>query len=120
MDAVIITDLEGRILRVNEAYEKVYGWKAHEVIGKKYYDVAGVFSEDVSENIKKTVADKEAINRVEVVRARKDGSLVDLRITISPIFNGKDELVGLSGVCVDISEAKKAKQELDFLHRKLK
>ncbi len=53
-------------------------------------------------------------------RARKDGSLVDLRITISPIFNGKDELVGLSGVCVDISEAKKAKQELDLLHRKLK
>ncbi|USL44788.1 PAS domain S-box protein [Priestia megaterium] len=120
MDAVIITDLEGRILRVNEAYEKVYGWKAHEVIGKKYYDIAGAFSEDVSENIKKTVAKKEAINRVEVVRARKDGSLVDLRITISPIFNGKDELIGLSGVCVDISEAKKARIELDLLHRKLK
>ncbi|MDF2011916.1 PAS domain S-box protein [Priestia megaterium] len=34
MDAVIITDLEGQILRVNEAYEKVYGWKSHEVIGK--------------------------------------------------------------------------------------
>jgi two-component system sporulation sensor kinase A len=120
MDAVIITDLEGRILRVNEAYEKVYGWKSHEVIGKKYYDIAGAFSEDVHENIKKTVAEKEAINRVEVVRARKDGSLVDLRITISPIFNGKDELVGLSGVCVDISEAKKAKEELDLLHRRLK
>ncbi|MFU1992401.1 PAS domain S-box protein [Priestia megaterium] len=120
MDAVIITDLEGQILRVNEAYEKVYGWKSHEVIGKKYYDIAGAFSKDVHENIKKTVAEKEAINRVEVVRARKDGSLVDLRITISPIFNGKDELVGLSGVCVDISEAKKAKQELDLLHRKLK
>lgn len=120
MDAVIITDLEGRILRVNEAYEKVYGWKAHEVVGKKYYEIAGAFSEDVHENIKKTVAKKEAINRVEVVRARKDGSLVDLRITISPIFNGKDELIGLSGVCVDISEAKKARKELDLLHRKLK
>ena len=58
MDAVIITDLEGRILRVNEAYEKVYGWKAHEVVGKTYYEIAGAFSEDVHENIKRRLLKK--------------------------------------------------------------
>lgn len=120
MDVVIIIDLEGWILWVNEVYEKVYGWKFYEVIGEKYYDIVGVFSEDVYENIKKIVVEKEVINWVEVVRVCKDGSLVDFCIIIFLIFNGKDELVGLSGVCVDIFEVKKVKEEFDLLYCRFK
>ncbi len=107
-DAVITTDLAGRITSWNRSAERLFGWKAMEVEGRKL-DTLIVPSDlkDVWDQITKEALAGKNVSGLETTRIRRDGSRINVSLTISPLLNAHRKIIGLSGVIRDITERKK-------------
>ena len=119
VDAIIISDRERNILQVNKAYEEMFGRSAQEIIGKKSDSVPDFLMEESMRNIQKVLSGYSAITRLETVRQRKDKSLVDVSLTVSPILDLRGNVIALSAIYRDISERKQAERERHQLHQQL-
>ncbi len=110
-DAVITIDLQKRITSWNRSAERIFGWKSKEVAGRKL-DTLIVPSDlkDLWEQITgDALAGKDVVG-IETIRIRKDGSRINVSLTVSPILNAHREIIGLSGVIRDITERKKIEE----------
>jgi diguanylate cyclase (GGDEF)-like protein/PAS domain S-box-containing protein len=107
LDAIDIVDLNERITDINPAFESMYGYTEEEVIGKNFSLIIPEH-EQYEENILQEVLNGTVIHDVEVVRERKDGSLIDVSLSLSPIRNAKGEITSVAEISRDISEKKKA------------
>ncbi|CAM4177821.1 PAS domain S-box protein [Bacillus paramycoides] len=121
-DAITIFDLDGHMLQANQAYEKIFGWSEKESLEKKLPCVPDFLMNQTLEyinNIKNNNIKDLVINGLETVRQRKDKTLIDVSLTISPILDVRGNVIALSGICRDISERKQAERELHQLHQQL-
>ncbi|EJR57560.1 PAS domain S-box protein [Bacillus cereus VD107] len=122
VDAITIFDLDGHMLQANKAYERIFGWSEKESIGKKLPCVPEFLIDQTFEyinHIKNTNMKDPIINCFETVRQKKDKTLIDVSLTISPILDFRGNVIALSGICRDISERKQAERELHQLHQQL-
>lgn len=105
-DAIVSTTLDGVFNSWNHAAERIFGYSADEVLGRQ----AGflVPADQVNEEppLLKMIQNGEHIVHYETVRQRKDGSLVNVSITLSPIRNIAGKIIGASGIARDISNQK--------------
>jgi len=110
-DAIVSKDLNGVIASWNPGAEHLFGYTADEVIGKA---VTSLFPLDL-QNEEHAILDRirlgEQIEHYETVRCRKDGSLVDISLTVSPLRNAAGKITGVSKIARDISARKKAEHE---------
>lgn len=120
LDAITISDREGHILQANKAYENIFGWSSQEIIGKRLPCVPGFLMEESLENIQKILTNESVVTRLETVRQRNDGSLLDVSLTVSPILDVRGNVIALSAICRDISERKQAERERHRLHQQLR
>jgi PAS domain S-box-containing protein len=112
-DAIISKTLDGAIITSwNSGAEKMFGYSAKEAIGRPMlilFPPARVNEEaDIIARIKRG----ESIDHFETVRVKKDGSQIDLSVTISPIRDEKGNIVGASKIARDITERKLAETKL--------
>ena len=109
-DAIIVLGLDGVITNWNMGAERIFGFAKSEAVGKPITILTppGRHEEPLNflEGTKKGVS----LLDFETVRMRKDGKLVDVSITLSPIRNRDGQIVGGSGVVRDISELKRAEE----------
>jgi PAS domain S-box-containing protein len=109
--ATVTLDMQQRILLCNPAFEKVFGYKSDEAIGQNL-DLLIVPEPDIQNAIKLT---SESLERhyiqLELLRKRKDGSLVYVEVYARPVFIGNEQ-VGVIAGYLDISDRKKAQQQL--------
>ncbi|TYR81567.1 PAS domain S-box protein [Priestia megaterium] len=119
IDAIVITDLEGHILQANTAYEKIFGWSPQEVIGEQLPCVPKFLMEQALADIQQIVSGESVITKFETVRSRKDSSLIDVHLTISPILDSDGTVTALSVILRDISERKQGEKKLYQLHQQL-
>jgi PAS domain S-box-containing protein len=111
-DAIIGKALDGTILSWNKGAEILYGYSAGEVIGRPISILAAADRCDEIPNILERIRRGEKISHFETVRLRKDGTPVSVAITVSPILNGSGEVTGAATIAHDISERKRAEEEL--------
>ncbi len=111
-DAIVSKDLDGIITSWNPAAERLFGYAAAEVIGRPIAILAAPERANEMPAILERIRRGEKIEHFETVRRRKDGSLVDISLTVSPIRNQKGRIVGASKIARDITEHKRAKQAL--------
>jgi len=109
-DAITITDLERKILQVNKGFEKIYGWTAGEAVGMKLPTVPENMVPEV-EKFLTEVKNGNIITAYETIRQRKDGSIFDVSVTISPIKDASGNIVAFAGISRDITERKKAEEQ---------
>jgi PAS domain S-box-containing protein len=110
-DAIVATDLRGTIVAWNPAAEELYGWKAGEIIGRHISVTASADRQSETNFLSRQVAEGRAVSGHRTVRMRKDGSLVDVSLTISPIFGSDEKPVGMAGIIRDITEEKRIEGE---------
>ena len=110
-DAIVSKDLNGVIASWNPGAERLFGYTADEVVGKS---VPSLFPADLQHeerSILERIRRGEQIEHYETVRCRKDGSLVDISLTVSPLRNAAGKVTGVSKIARDISMRKKAEHE---------
>ena len=118
-DAIIGKTLEGIITSWNKGAEKIYGFSAQEVKGKHISILAPPEYPDEIPRILDMVRRGKFINRLETSRRRKDGRLISVALTISPIMDESNRLVGASTIARDITEHKQALEEIARLNADL-
>ncbi|MDP2841297.1 MAG: PAS domain S-box protein, partial [Candidatus Methanoperedens sp.] len=110
-DAIITVDLENRITSWNQAAENIFGWKAQEVIGEKLSKIlVQQFGHAKMEKIIKSVISGIPISGVDVVCPHKNGTTVDVSLSVSPLRDANQNMVGLSGILRDITERKRSEK----------
>ncbi len=118
-DAILSKDLNGIILTWNCGAELLFGYSAQEAVGRP---VTILIPEDLHNEepmILERVRRGEGVDHYETIRRRKDGSLVDISLTVSPIKNEKGEVVAASKIARDISESKRARARQELLLREM-
>ena len=118
-DAIISKDVNGTIVSWNKGAERLFGYSASEVLGKSITILIPADRLDEEPGILARIRAGERTDHYETVRRRKDGSLVDISLTVSPIRNATGEIVGASKIARDISERRQAEARLNLLAREV-
>ena len=111
-DAIISKDLSGIITTWNSGAERIFGYAADEVIGQPIVMLVPPDRVDEVRGILESIGRGERVHHFETVRRRKDGTLLDVSLTVSPIVDESGRIVGASKVARDISERKRAESAL--------
>lgn len=120
-DATIVgKTLDGTILSWNRGAERNTGYRADEVIGKSISMLIPNDRKDEMEMILARIRSGERMERFETQRVRKDGSVMDVSLTISPIIGPDGEIIGASSIGRDITVIKEAERQLQSYARDLK
>jgi PAS domain S-box-containing protein len=121
-DAIITKDLNGFITSWNNAAERIFGYTSQEIIGKPVSILIPMERKDEEPNILARLRCGQRIDHYETIRRRKDGTLVDISLTVSPVKDSKGRIAGASKIARDISAQKQAERALrksEMLFRQL-
>lgn len=111
-DAIISKDLNGTIMTWNKGAEHIFGYSAEEAIGRPVTMLIPEDRPNEEPEILNRIRQGERIDHYETIRRRKDGSLLNISLTVSPIKDAEGHVVGASKIARDITARKRAEQEL--------
>ena len=114
-DAIISKTLEGKVLTWNAGAERIYGYTAQEAIGQSMLLVVPADQADEESQILERIGRGEAVEHFETVRRKKNGELIDVSLTISPIRDKSGRIIGVSHVARNITERRKLEYRLQQL-----
>ena len=115
-DAIIGNALDGTVLSWNLAAERLYGYTASEMLGQDVAVLIPPNRQDELPSLFARVLAGEPIEHYETVRRRKGGGLVDVSMTISPIREELDRVVGVSAISRDITRASAPNERSSIEH----
>jgi PAS domain S-box-containing protein len=111
-DAIISKDLNGIIQSWNNGAERIFGYTAAEAVGKPVAMLIPADRLDEEPSILARLRRGDRIDHYETVRRRKDGTLVDISLTVSPIRSADGSIIGASKIGRDITELRKVREAL--------
>ncbi|WP_448547675.1 sensor histidine kinase [Thalassotalea fusca] len=111
-DAVFSKSLDGTLTSWNNGAEKLYGYTAEEAIGQHISFLVPEGHKDEVAKFLKRVMKNQKVEHYETERVRKDGSVVSVSLTLSPIKDGQGRTIGVSTIARDITEKKRAEENL--------
>jgi PAS domain S-box-containing protein len=114
-DAIVSKDLNGIVKSWNRGAERLFGWTAEEMIGQSLLRIIPPERPDEEPGILARLRRGERVDHFETVRVHKDGSRLDISVTISPIRDPLGRIIGASKVARDITAMKRAAAERDRL-----
>jgi PAS domain S-box-containing protein len=111
-DAIVSKGLDGVIASWNKGAEQIFGYTAAEAIGQHITILIPPELQDEEPSILGRIRRGERIVHYETVRRRKDGTLLDISLTVSPVKDAQGKIIGASKIARDITEQKRANVEL--------
>jgi len=111
-DAIYAVDLDGAITFWNQGAERLYGYTAREIIGRPLAMLIPPECLEIEKCLMERLLRGERAENYETLRLRKDGSAVDISLTVSLIENDQGEIIGTSRIARDIAEHKRAEEVL--------
>ena len=111
-DAIISKDVNGIVTSWNKGAERIFGYSAEEIIGKSISVIAAPDRIDEMPQILERIKRGERIDHYETIRKAKDGTLVNISLTVSPIHDEEGRVVGASKVARDITDQIRVRAEL--------
>jgi PAS domain S-box-containing protein len=112
-DAIISKDLNGTIMSWNRGAERLFGYPAEKAIGKPITMLIPSNRQDEEREILQRIRQGQRVEHYETVRQRKDGSQIDVSLTISPLKDKEGVIIGASKIARNITERKKTERELE-------
>jgi PAS domain S-box-containing protein len=116
-DAIVSKNLDGVVTSWNRGAERVFGYAAEEAIGQPITIVIPKDRQDEERTILTRIRRGERIDHFETVRQRKDGSLIVVSLTVSPVKSANGKIVGASKIARDISGQKRSQEQIVTLAR---
>lgn len=118
-DAIISRDLDGAITSWNRGAARIYGYAAEEMIGRSLTDLIPPDRREHEEAVLARIRRGEAPEPYETVRRRKDGKLIDVFVTVSPVCDDAGNVIGASKIARDITERKQAQARQELLTQEI-
>ncbi|MGA8977342.1 MAG: PAS domain S-box protein, partial [Pseudolabrys sp.] len=116
-DAIVSKNLDGIIANWNRGAERIFGYTSEEAIGQPITMVIPADRQSEEREILTRIRRGERIDHYETVRRRKDGSLVVVSLTVSPVKNAEGQIIGASKIARDITEQKRSQEQIATLAR---
>ena len=117
-DAIVSKNLDGTITTWNQGATRLFGYMAEEVIGQNISILIPPDRQDEERAIIERIQ-RERIEHYETLRRRKDGSLVPISLSVSPVRSNDGKIMGASKVARDISERKQKEEHIALLSREV-
>jgi len=111
-DAIVTESLDGIITSWNKGAEQIYGYFAEEILGKNISILEPDNRKGEIKQLVKKIQEEERIQHYETSRLRKDRTLIDISVTLSPVLDVSGQLIAVSIIARDITERKKAEEAL--------
>jgi PAS domain S-box-containing protein len=118
-DAIVAKDLNGIITAWNPGAERLFGYTADEAIGRSVTMLIPPDHADEEPMILARIRLGERVEHYETTRRRKDGSLVDVSLTVSPIRDGRGQVVGASKIARDVTERRRVEEQRQLRLREM-
>lgn len=118
-DAILSKDLNGIILTWNPGASDLFGYTAAEAIGRPITIIIPDDRLDEETTIIGKIRDGERVRHFETVRRRKDGALIDISLTVSPVRDGNGRIIGASKIARDVTEARLAAERQALMFREM-
>jgi PAS domain S-box-containing protein len=118
-DAIVSKTLNGIITSWNKSAERIFGYEAHEIVGLPISTLFPPDRLDEEQDILTRLKRGERIDHYETERIRKDGTLLDVSLTVSPIKDSNGRIIGASKIARDITGRKRAEKALQDAQIKL-
>jgi PAS domain S-box-containing protein len=118
-DAVLSKDLNGVIMSWNEGAQRLFGYTAEEAIGKPVTMLIPTERRDEEPAILARIRRGERVEHYETIRQRKDGSTIDISLTISPVKDQEGKIIGASKIARDITVRRRAEEQQHLLIREM-
>jgi two-component system CheB/CheR fusion protein len=112
-DAIIGKDLTGKIISCNQGAAELFGYAPGELVGKSVAVLIAPDRPDEEPKIIARIQCGESVVHYETVRRKKDGSLINVSLTISPVKDLHGKIIGASSIARDITERKRAQHQLE-------
>lgn len=109
-DAIVSKDLKGTVTSWNAAAVRIFGHEAEEMIGRSILTIIPADLRAEEDDIIGRIRRGERIDHFDTVRVRKDGSRVDVSLTVSPLRNTQGHIIGASKIARDITERKRSEE----------
>ena len=106
-DAIVSKDLNGVVTSWNRGAERIFGYTPEEIIGKPITTIIPPELHDQEPHILGKIREGERIDHFQTVRLHKDGHLIDVSLTISPVRNERGVVIGAAKIARDITDQKK-------------
>lgn len=112
-DAIVSKDLNGVVTSWNKSAERIFGYTAAEAIGQAIASlIIPADRQEEEPEILARLRKGERVDHFETVRHKKDGTLIDISVTISPVRDADGHIIGASKIARDITERKRMEAEL--------
>ena len=116
-DAIISKDLNGIVTSWNAAAEKMFGYTAEEMIGRSILTIIPRELYDDENRILSTITRGERIEHFETERVRKNGTRVEVSLTVSPVRDQSGKIIGAAKIARDVTATKKAERDMRTAER---
>jgi len=117
VDAIISKDLDGIVQSWNRAAETIFGWSAEEMIGRSIRTIVPADRQEEEDRILARISAGEHVSKFETRRLHRDGMLIPVAITVSPILDADGRIAGASTIANDISETTAIRARLEDSER---
>jgi PAS domain S-box-containing protein len=118
-DAIVSKDLNGVVMSWNRAAERMFGYSAAEMVGESIRIIVPDDRQSEEDSVLALIRRGDKVDHYETLRRRKDGTLIPVSLTVSPIRTEEGVVVGASKIARDVSERKAADAERARLHAEL-
>jgi PAS domain S-box-containing protein len=116
-DAIVSKDLNGIILTWNRGAERIFGYTPAEAVGQSIRMIIPADRQSEEDDVLARIRQGLTVDHFETVRQRKDGTLIDVSVTISPVRTAEGEIVGASKIARDITEQRRLRVVADEASR---
>jgi PAS domain S-box-containing protein len=110
-DAIVGKDLDGIVFSWNRAAERIFGYTAKEMIGRPIRTIIPADRQSEEDEVLARIRRGERVDHFDTLRCHKNGALVPISLTVSPILDADGIVVGASKIARDVSERKQAEAE---------
>src|SRR6266540_3420262 len=111
-DAIVSKDLNGIVMSWNRAAERIFGWSSDEMVGQSIRRIIPPERLSEEDAVLSSIRRGERVDHFETERMRKDGGLISISLTVSPVRNATGTVVGASKIARDISEARRSRERI--------
>ena len=118
-DAILSKDIDGVITSWNSGAQRLFGYTAEEAVGQPVTILIPADRPDEEPMLLERIRRGEKIDQHETIRQRKDGSLVNISLSVSPIRDCSGNVIGASKIARDATERKRAQERQDLLLREM-